>query len=66
MQDLRCVVQDLLVVACMWDLVHPPGIEPRPPELGARSLTHWTTKEVPTIYLLLSKQKQTKKQRDVN
>ena len=31
----------------MWDLVPHPGTEPRPPELGARSLTHWTTREVP-------------------
>ena len=25
----------------------PPGIEPGPPALGAWSLTHWTTREVP-------------------
>ena len=34
---LRCV---------MWDLVPQPGIEPRPPALGAHSLSHWTAKEV--------------------
>ena len=28
----------------MWDLV------PRPPALGVWSLSHWTTREVPTIY----------------
>ena len=31
----------------MWDLVPCPKIEPRSPALGARSLTHWTTREVP-------------------
>ena len=30
-----------------WDLVPWPGIEPSPPALGARSLSHWTTKEIP-------------------
>ena len=28
-------------------LVSWPGIEPRPPALGAWSLSHWTTREVP-------------------
>ena len=31
----------------MWDLVPWPGIKPRPPALGARSLSHWTIREVP-------------------
>ena len=31
----------------MWDLVPWPGIEPGPPELGARSLIHCATREVP-------------------
>ena len=31
----------------MWDLVPWPGVEPRPPELGAWSLSHWTTREDP-------------------
>lgn len=31
----------------MWDL-DSPGIKPRPPGLGAWSLVHWTTREVPT------------------
>ena len=30
----------------LWDLVPWPGIEPRPPALGAWSLSHWTTGEV--------------------
>ena len=38
---------ELLVVACMWDLVPWPGIEPGSPALGAQSLSHWTTREVP-------------------
>ena len=36
----------------MRDLVPLPGVEPRPPALGARSLSHWTTKEVPGYVLL--------------
>ena len=35
----------------MWDLVPWPGIEPRPPALGAQSLKHWTTREVPICVL---------------
>ena len=31
----------------MQDLVPQPGIKPGPPALGVRSLTHWTTREVP-------------------
>ena len=30
----------------MWDLVPQPGIKPRPPALGMRSLSHWITREV--------------------
>ena len=30
-----------------WDLVPRAGIEPRPPALGAWSLNHWSTREVP-------------------
>ena len=37
----------------MQDLVPRPGIEPRPPALGAWSLTHWTTREVPRSMILL-------------
>ena len=42
----------LLVAACMRDLVLRPGIEPGPPALGAQSLTHWTTGEVPLYFFL--------------
>ena len=41
------VAWELLVEACMRDLVPRPGIEPGPPALGVWSLTHWTTREVP-------------------
>ena len=37
----------------MWDPVPWPGIEPRPPALGAWSLSHWTTSEVPSLYFCL-------------
>ena len=30
-----------------WDLVPWPGIEARTPAMGAGSLSHWTTREVP-------------------
>ena len=32
-------------------LVTQPGIEPVPPALGAQSLNHWTTREVPGFYI---------------
>ena len=42
------LVEACKIFSCsMWDLVPWPGIEPRPPALGARSLSHWTTREVP-------------------
>ena len=49
MRDLLVAACRLLVAACMQDLVPWPGIEPRPPALGAWSLTHKTTKEVPSV-----------------
>ena len=33
----------------MWNLVPSSGIEPQPPALGAWSLSHWTTREVPLL-----------------
>ena len=36
-----------------WNLVPGPGTEPRLPALGAWSLSHWTTREVPEFYLTL-------------
>ena len=52
--SLSCSTRDLFVVcgifSCgMQDLVPWPGIEPRSPALGARSLNHWTTREVPNF-----------------
>ena len=52
----------VLVAACnlqcsMRDLVPWPGIEPRPPALGAQSLCHWTTREVPRQLFLKMTQK---------
>ena len=38
----------------MWDLVPWPQIEPGPPALGARWLSHWTTREVPDCKVLYS------------
>ena len=32
-----------------WDLVPGSGIEPGSPALGVRSLSHWTTREVPNV-----------------
>ena len=37
----------VLVVARAWDLVPRPGIGAGPPALGVRSLTPWTTRDVP-------------------
>ena len=45
----------IFVVVCgifscgMRDLVPWPGMEPRPPALGVRSLNCWTTREVPPV-----------------
>lgn len=38
----------------MRDLVHWPGFKPRPPALGAGSLSHWATREVPALVSLIS------------
>ena len=47
--DLHCGMQ---ILSCgMWDLVPWPGIKPRPPALGAWSLSYWTTREVSCTYL---------------
>ena len=36
----------------IWDPVPWPGIEPRTPALGTRSLSHWTNREVPMSMVL--------------
>ena len=38
---------ELLVAACVRDLIPRPGMERGPPALGAQSLSHWSTREVP-------------------
>ena len=44
-RSLSCSMQTL---SCgMRDPVSWPGIEPGPPALAARSLSHWSTREVP-------------------
>ena len=35
----------------MWDLVLWAGIDPRAPALEVQSLSHWTTREVPLLFL---------------
>ena len=48
------VACELSVAACVWDLVPWPGIEPRPLALGARSLNHCTTREVPNLWFSIT------------
>ena len=51
--DFHC---GMLTLSCgMWNLVFWPGIEPGPPALGARSLSHWTTREVAVLTILIKK-----------
>ena len=38
----------------IWDLVHQPGIKPGPPAWGAQSLSHWITREIPSVDIYLS------------
>ena len=45
MQTLSC---------SMWDLVFWPKIKPRPPALGAQSLSHWTTSKFPCVGILIN------------
>ena len=45
---------DFLVGGCMRDLVPQTGMEPVGlPALRARSLIHWTTREVPWIFIIV-------------
>ena len=41
-----------LLVAALWGLVPLPGIESGPAARGARSLSQWTTREVPNVVFL--------------
>ena len=47
------VAQVYLFGCDMWDLVPWPGIEPGSPALGAQSLSHWTTRQVPVLLSFL-------------
>ena len=38
----------------MRNLVSWPGTEPEPPALGAWRLSHWTTREVPVAFLVMT------------
>ena len=39
-----------LAVPCgVWDLVPPPGMEPKPPAVEVQHLNHWTSREVPPL-----------------
>ena len=52
---LKCIHIYLaaLGLSCsMQDLVPRPGIEPGPSALGAWSIGHWTTREVPSMYII--------------
>ena len=44
--ELLVAVFKLINSCDMWNLVPWPGMELRPPALGAQSLSHWTTTEV--------------------
>ena len=48
-RDLRSSLWHVESITVPW-----PGMEPRPSALGARSLTHWTTREVPVHALFLT------------
>ena len=37
----------------MWALGPQPGMEPRSPAQGPRSLSHWAAREVPTVASVL-------------
>ena len=45
---LHLIFPSIRVFLVLW-----PGTEPRPPALAARSLNHWTTKEILFVYTLL-------------
>ena len=38
------------LICGIWNLVPQPRIEPMTPALGAQSLSHWTTREVPWVF----------------
>ena len=51
---LKNIYLFVLGLSCgIWELVPWPGIKPRPPALGAQSLSHWTTREVSHFSIVL-------------
>ena len=59
-QDLQSSLQhmgsfsfDRQVLSCTWHSRSSSLIKPGPPALGAWSLSHWTTRKVPKVYLFL-------------
>ena len=55
--QLQHVMRSLIFAAAfklfscsLWDLVPRPGIIPRPPSFKVQSLSHWTTRKVPTSF----------------
>ena len=53
MLGLSCSMQNLFfLVAAYMGSRNLPGIKPRPPALGAWSLSYWITREVPIIAIL--------------
>ena len=51
---LHWVLVVILIFTCgMWDLVPQPGTEPGTLQRGVRSLSRWTTREVPGFSFLI-------------
>ena len=52
---LFCLFGVFLVTLCsLWNLVPSLGIEPRPSAVRTQSLSHWTSREIPKVLVLLS------------
>ena len=51
-------LHQVFIAACglfswgLWDLVPWRGMETRPPAFEVQSLSHWTTREVPVIWII--------------
>ena len=57
MLGLSCSITTKYVTECellVWDPVPRPGFEPRPPVLGAWSLSHWIAREFPHMLFWLT------------
>jgi len=52
--------REVRIFSCsLWDLVPWPGLESAPPALEARSLSHWTTREVLALFSSWFRKQQT-------